>query len=119
MDDEEALVYAIQKILERLGYQVTARTSSLEALETFHARPWEFDLIITDMTMPNMTGVELSKKIKQVRSDMPMVLCTGFSEMIDERKAKALGFRAFVMKPIVRQDIAQTIRKVLDRKTGE
>lgn len=119
VDDEEALVYAVQKMLERLGYRVTAKTSSLEALETFYARPREFDLIITDMTMPNMTGVELSKRIKQMRPDIPMVLCTGFSEMIDEKKAEALGFEAFVMKPIVRRNIAETTRKVLDRKNDE
>ena len=119
VDDEEALVYTIQEMLERLGYQVTARTSSLEALEIFRTSPQEFDLLITDMTMPTMTGMGLSKRIKQIRADIPMVLCTGFSEMIDEKNAEALGFRAFVMKPFVRKDMAQTIRKVLDRKTDE
>jgi len=103
-----------QQILESLGYHVTARTSSIETLEAFRAAPDKFDLVITDMTMPNMTGVELAKKLMEIRSDIPIIICTGFSEKISEDKAKAMGIRGFVMKPAVRSEIAKKIREVLD-----
>ena len=114
VDDEKALVNAIQPIIERLGYKVTARTSSIEALEAFRANPGRFDLVITDFTMPNMTGMELAKTLLKLRSDIPIILCTGYSEHINEDKAKANGIRAFVEKPIISGEIANTIRKVLD-----
>jgi PAS domain S-box-containing protein len=116
VDDEEALVYTVQKTLESLGYQVTTRTSSLEALEIFRAGPDEFDLIITDMTMPNLDGIGLSKRIRQIRAEIPIIICTGYSERITEEIIKSLGIQALVMKPIVRGMIAETIRKVLDRR---
>ena len=103
-------------MLENLGYQVTARTSSIEALEAFRNNPEVFDLIITDMTMPNMTGKELAKEVLAIRADMPIILCTGFSEQIDGEKAKAMGISSFLMKPIRMYDIANTIREVLDKK---
>jgi len=106
----------VKQTLERLGYQVTIRTSSLDALEAFRAGPDKFDLVITDMTMPNMTGVQLAPKLLEIRSDIPIILCTGFSEITDANKAKALGIREFLMKPIVRDQIARTIRKVLDEE---
>ncbi|MBW2663801.1 MAG: response regulator, partial [Deltaproteobacteria bacterium] len=114
VDDEEQIVFMVKQTLERLGYQVTIRTSSLDALEAFRAGPDKFDLVITDMTMPNMTGVQLAPKLLEIRSDIPIILCTGFSEITDANKAKALGIREFLMKPIVRDQIARTIRKVLD-----
>ncbi len=103
-------------MLEGLGYIVTARTSSTETLEAFKAQPDKFDLVITDMTMPNMTGVELAKEILNIRPDVPIILCTGFSEMIDEKKAKAMGIRKFVMKPVAMGDMAKIIREVLDQR---
>lgn len=115
VDDEEALVFMTQQILERLGYQVTSRTSSVEALEAFKAKPDEYDLVITDMTMPNMTGVELSARLREIRPDIPIILCTGFSEMIDEDKAKNMGISAYIMKPILKDEIGGAIRKVLDK----
>ena len=114
IDDEEQIVQMVQQILESLGYHVTPRTSSVEALEAFRTMPDEFDLVITDMTMPNMTGAELAPRLLEIRSDIPIILCTGFSELMDENKAKAIGIREYVMKPIVRDKIAGTIRKVLD-----
>ncbi|MBW2642548.1 MAG: response regulator [Deltaproteobacteria bacterium] len=114
VDDEKAMVDAIQPMIERLGYKVTARTSSIEALEAFRANPDRFDLVITDFTMPNMTGMELAKALLKLRSDILIILCTGYSEHINEDKAKGSGIRAFVMKPVVLGDIANTIRKVLD-----
>jgi len=102
-------------MLESLGYKVTARTSSIEALEAFRHRPEDFDLVITDMTMPNMTGTDLAKKVMAIRPGIPIILCTGFSERIDEHSAKAMGISSFVMKPIVMKEMALTIREVLDK----
>ena len=116
VDDEKGAVDAIKLMLENLGYQLTARTSSIEALEAFRNKPDAFDLVITDMTMPNMTGKELAKEIMSIRPDIPIIICTGFSEQIDENKAKAMGISAYVMKPIVMREIANTIREVLDQK---
>jgi len=110
VDDEKAMVDAIQPMIERLGYKVTARTSSIEALEAFRANPDRFDLVITDFTMPNMTGVELAKELLKLRSNIPIILCTGYSEHINEDKAKGYGVRAFLMKPVVLGEIANTIR---------
>ncbi|MFH1488253.1 MAG: ABC transporter substrate binding protein [Pseudomonadota bacterium] len=116
VDDEKAMVSAIQPMLENLGYKVTARTSSIEALEAFRNDPGRFDLVITDMTMPNMTGDELAAEVMGIRPDIPVILCSGFSERIDEHKAKAMGIRAYVMKPIVMREMAKKIRDVLDKK---
>ncbi|MBF0496539.1 MAG: response regulator, partial [Deltaproteobacteria bacterium] len=82
----------------------------------FQAQPDQFDLVMTDYTMPQMTGVDLAREVLMIRPDMPIILCTGFSEMISEEKAKALGILEFVMKPLNRSDTAQVIRRVLDRR---
>ena len=103
-------------MLEGLGYHVTARTSSIEALEAFMANPGKFDLVITDMTMPNMTGVQLSQKLLEIRQDIAIIICTGFSEKIDGEKAKAVGIRGYVMKPVVKSELAKKIRRVLDQE---
>jgi signal transduction histidine kinase/ActR/RegA family two-component response regulator len=116
VEDEELIIQMLEQTLEEIGYQVTSRTSSVEALKAFEARPDKFDLVITDMTMPNMTGAELAPRLLEIRPDVPIILCTGFNEMIDEKRAKAMGIREYVMKPIVRHDIARTIRKVLDKE---
>ena len=119
VDDEEPIVFMAQQILERLGYQVTPRTSSVEALEAFKSKPGAFDLVITDMTMPNMTGVELASRLKEIRFDIPIIICTGFSEVIDKDKAKNRGILAYIMKPILKDEIARTIRQVLDEEKGK
>jgi signal transduction histidine kinase/ActR/RegA family two-component response regulator len=116
VDDEKPLGDIGKQTLEHLGYEVFARTSSIEALEVFKTQPDKFDLVITDMTMPNMTGADLAKAILHIRPDTPIILCTGFSEAISEEKAKAIGIREFVMKPIIRQKIARIIRRVLDQE---
>jgi PAS domain S-box-containing protein len=115
VDDEKILVDLGKEILGSLGYCVSITTSSLEALETFRAQPGDFDLVITDMTMPDLNGSELARELMAIRSDIPIILCTGFSEMIDENKAKEAGIREFVMKPYVVSDIANVIRKVLEQ----
>ena len=116
IDDEAAIINAGKQMLERLGYEVITRTSSIDALELFRSQPDRFDIVITDMTMPNMTGVELSKEVMNIRPDIPVILCTGFSEQINGEKASGMGIRAFIMKPIVMSQMANTIRKVLDEK---
>ncbi len=114
VDDEEQIVQMVQQILESLGYHVTPHISSMEALEAFKANPDKFDLVITDMTMPNMTGAELAPRLLKIRSDIPIILCTGFSELMDENKANAIGIREYIVKPVIRDKIARIIRKVLD-----
>ena len=114
IDDELAIVDIGGRMLERLGYKVVVRTSPIEALEAFKAQPEKFDLVITDMTMPKMTGDELAKEIMAIRPDITIILCTGFSERINEEKAQAIGIRGFVMKPFVIREMAQAIRRVLN-----
>ncbi|MBU8910627.1 MAG: response regulator [Desulfobacterales bacterium] len=115
IDDEEAIITMEKQVLKRLGYQVTSRTSSIEALKAFQANPDRFDLVITDMAMPNMAGDKLSVELIKIRSDIPILLCTGFSENISEEKAASLGIMGFLFKPIVMKDLAQKIRGVLDK----
>ncbi len=114
VDDEQAIANVTSQILERLGYTVTTRTSSVDTLETFKARPDSFDLVISDMTMPEITGDKLAKQLKQIRPDIPIILCTGFSDRIDDEKAKSIGVTALVMKPIVKSVLAKAIREILD-----
>lgn len=115
VDDEKPAVDSMQKMLEKLGYKVTAKTNSIEALEVFGNDPGVFDLVITDMTMPNMTGKELARELKTLRPDIPIILCTGFSDQIDEKMAKKMGIAAFMMKPINTSKIAYSIREVLEK----
>ena len=114
IDDEPVIINLGKQILESLGYDVVARNSSIEALELFKENKDRFDLVITDMTMPHMTGEKLAEKLMQIRPDIPVILCTGFSFMIDEQKALDMGIRAFISKPMLKQEIAEAIRKVLD-----
>ena len=114
VDDEPALIDLTKKMLENLGYIVTTRASSIEALELFRNNPDKFDLVITDMTMPAMTGDQLAQKIMDIRHDIPIILCTGYSEHITEERAKRIGIREFVMKPLVVRQLAITIRNTLD-----
>jgi signal transduction histidine kinase/ActR/RegA family two-component response regulator len=117
VDDEEVILQMEKQMLERLGYQVTSRTSSLEALEAFRSNPDKFDLVITDMAMPNMPGNKLSVELTKIRPDIPVLLCTGFSETMSEEKAAHLGIKGFLLKPIIMRDLAQKLREVLDKKS--
>lgn len=114
LDDEESVVQSWQKTLERLGYTIVSRTSSPDALKAFNVSPDKFDLVITDMAMPNMTGEEFAKELISIRPDIPIILCTGFSERLNDEKAKSIGIKGFLMKPVVRSEMANMIRKVLD-----
>ena len=116
IDDEPPIAKMSGQILERLGYSVTTRTSSLEALELFRSKPQDFDLVITDMTMPNMTGDRLAIELMKIRPDIPVVLCTGYSKNISEESASEIGIKAFICKPTGKADLAKTVRKVLDEK---
>jgi CheY-like chemotaxis protein len=113
IDDEEALVEMGEDILAELGYEVTSRMSSTEALALFRLDPSGFDLVITDQTMPELTGVELAKEILTLRPDMPIIMVTGFSYVVDADKARTAGIKAFAMKPLMKREIARTIRKAL------
>ena len=101
-------------MLEGLGYQVTATTDSAEALEIFRATPERFDLVITHMTTPGMTGTELSRKILSIRPQLPIILCTGYSELITEDIEKGLGIQWFAMKPLSLSSFAELIFQVLN-----
>jgi PAS domain S-box-containing protein len=114
VDDEESLVNIAQNMLERLGYQVKTRTSSIKALAAFQHNPDGYDLVMTDMTMPNMTGESLAKELLRIRPDIPIIICTGFSYQMDQEKALGMGISAFVMKPFVLSEVGRTIRNVLD-----
>jgi PAS domain S-box-containing protein len=113
VDDEDAVLHMTLRVLENLGYQVTAFTDSHKALKAFQAQPNDFDLLITDMTMPHITGLELSKQVFTIRPEMPVIICTGFSELISEEQAYALGIKGYLAKPVLRADLANTIRNVL------
>lgn len=116
VDDEPLLVEVGQLLLEMLGYRVTAKSGSLEAFDVFSAAPDDFDLILTDLTMPNMTGLQLARKIKEIRPDIPIVLCTGFSETITSGQIASMGVADFLMKPIDKKSLAHAIRRVLDKE---
>ena len=113
IDDESPIVKMQQQNLEHLGYTVTSRTSSLEALEAFRASPDTYDLVITDMTMPRMTGDILTREIKAIRPLVPVILCTGFSEKI-KGHGENLDIDGFLMKPLDKVKLAKTIRNLLD-----
>ncbi len=114
VDDETSIVRMSSKILEKLGYSVTIKTSSKEALELFRVKPDEFDLVITDMNMPHITGDALSAELMKIRPDIPVILCTGYSKKISDQVVREVGIKALVYKPVVRSDLAKTVRKILD-----
>ena len=114
VEDEELLINAVRPNLIRLGYRVDAKKNSREALTVFRDHPGDYDLVITDQSMPEMTGDLLAKELLIVRPDIPIILITGYSEVVNEEKAKAIGIKAFVMKPVSIQELAETIRRVLE-----
>jgi len=113
VDDEKAIVHLEKQMLKRLGYQTTGFTGSREALAAFKTAPSRFDVVITDMNMPDMNGMQLAAELIAVRPDIPIILCTGFSERIDRKKAEDQGIRGWLMKPVGMKDLAQTIQEVL------
>ncbi|NOY59138.1 MAG: PAS domain S-box protein, partial [Calditrichaeota bacterium] len=119
IDDEEALVRIAEKKFTDLGYHIIGKTSSTEALELFKKDPDRFDLIITDQTLPEMTGKELSKQILQMRPDMPIILCTGYSNAITKTEAESMGIREFMLKPLSLRDMQKVVRCILDEKKAK
>ncbi len=114
VDDEISIVKLETIMLEGLGYQVTPCVNSEDAFKMFEAAPFDFDLVISDMTMPNMTGDQLSKKIMDIRPDIPIIICTGYSEKMSREQAETSGIKAYLMKPLKISDMAQAVRNVLD-----
>jgi CheY-like chemotaxis protein len=113
VDDEKTIVYMIKQMLESLGYRVTARTSSIEALEAFENQPNKFDLVLTDHIMPNMTGELLARQISKIRNDIPVILCTGFSEFMDKKNLILSGIDDVVLKPVLKSELARAIRTAI------
>lgn len=114
VDDEDAIVLLLKRMLETLGYKVTERRSSADALEAFLANPDKYDAVITDMTMPGMTGDQLTAELLAIKPELPVIICSGFSEKINRDNAKALGVKAYLMKPIIMSEMAETLRSALD-----
>jgi CheY-like chemotaxis protein len=119
IDDEPELVALSRQILERLGYQVVTKTNGIDALKEFREKPNHFDVVVTDMTMPKMTGEKLAQELIRIRPEIPIILCTGFNEQINEQKAKAIGIIAFLMKPLTVNQLAKTVRTVLEEKSTD
>jgi PAS domain S-box-containing protein len=119
IDDEEALARLGRMALEHLGYDVVVSTKSREALETFRSSPHRFDLVVTDQTMPEMTGEALAKELRAIRADIPIILCTGFSHTIDAAQATSQGINAFLIKPITPRELGHTIQKVLAQQGSQ
>ncbi|MCP3941757.1 MAG: transporter substrate-binding domain-containing protein [Desulfobacteraceae bacterium] len=115
VDDDKSIANLTKLRAERLGYQVTATTSSIDALQLFRSRPNAFDLVITDQTMPELTGEQLALKLLDIKPDLPIILCTGYSTKMDAARAKSLGIRALIMKPTDNEEFAGMIRQVLDK----
>jgi len=114
VDDEPSLTELGQQMLELLGYNVTTRTSSREALELFRSKAHQFDIVITDMTMPEMMGDRLAQELLKIRPDIPIIIYTGFNEKISKNRARDIGIRKFIMKPLVISNLAKAVREVLD-----
>jgi len=119
VDDEDGLCKTMKGMLERLGYHVTAKTSPREALEAFREKPEDFDLVITDLTMPHMTGVQMAREMLSVRPSLPVILCSGFSEMMVSESVKSVGIRESLPKPLVMADLSRAIRRALDNGAGK
>jgi PAS domain S-box-containing protein len=113
VDDRKEIVNIGNRLIKKLGYEVIATTCSIEALETFRKEPDKFSLVITDQTMPNMSGVALARELMNIRSDVPIILCTGYSEQVNEEQAMNMGIREFIMKPFTMNNLANSIRNIL------
>jgi two-component system cell cycle sensor histidine kinase/response regulator CckA len=118
IDDELTIVDIAQNMLQRLGYTTVTRSGSVEALELFQNDPYRFDLVITDVTMPNISGDVLAKRMRKMRGDIPIIMCTGYSERINEKQAAELGVSCILTKPFLFKDLAASVRAALDVAPG-
>jgi len=114
VDDEASITKMGSRLLQQIGYKVTIKNNSVEALDTFRSKPEEFDLVVTDMTMPYMTGDKLAVELIKIKPDIPVILCSGYSKLISEKSALEAGVKAFINKPINQMVLAQKIRTMLD-----
>jgi CheY-like chemotaxis protein len=114
VDDDKIVVQFHKKAIESLGYTVTAFSNSLEALDRFQKMPDSFDLVITDMTMPDMTGGQLAEQILEIKPDMPIILLTGYSDQLNQEQAKTIGIQGYLTKPVLQRVLANSIRNTLD-----
>ncbi len=114
VDDEDVVGRVIRSMLSRMGYKVTLFTSSLEAVKSFRRNPHDYDLVFTDMTMPDMTGAELAREVLALRPELPVIMTTGYSEIIDKEKAERIGIKKFMLKPMKRKHLSRIVREVLD-----
>ena len=113
VDDEKIITAMLQELLKGLGYQVSVSNDSREALSLIEENPSFFDLLITDMTMPHLTGLELAQQAMAMRADLPVILCTGFSELINKEQSHAIGIRAYLSKPTSVRELALTVHRIL------
>jgi CheY-like chemotaxis protein len=118
VDDEPLILDMTVRVLEDLGYEVVAAQNGVEALQLFRDDPHRFNLVITDQIMPDVTGITLANRMLEIRGDLPIILFTGYSEVTPAEKTKAAGIREFVMKPLLKREMAETIRRVLDAERG-
>lgn len=114
VDDEEGVIIATQGILEKLGYHVVSTTSPFEALKLFKSDPNAFDLVLTDMTMPKMTGLDLSEQLLKIRPNISIILCTGFSLGVTAERIRKSGIKALVMKPMLTTELANAVYSALN-----
>ena len=116
VDDDRVVISVIKRLLDRSGYDVTTRSGGVESLETFRAHPDDFDLVITDQTMPKMTGMKLAGELLNIRPDLPIILISGFGDEVTEKSARARGIKEFILKPVSREDLSKAVRRVIDEK---
>ena len=113
VDDEEMFCQYLSEALQRFGHEVYTKTSSVEALEAFRARPNDYDMVITDQTMPHLTGLTLADNIRQIRPDISVILCTGYTELITADEASSFGIKKILMKPITMKQLEKIIESIL------
>lgn len=118
VDDQEDMLRMMQSLLSRLGYVVVSRQNPLEAAALFKSDPAFFDMIITDQTMPDLTGADMAKEFLSIRPGIPIILCTGFSDLVSAEEAKAMGIREYMSKPLTTNELSNIIRNILDKEIG-
>jgi len=116
VDDNESIANVIGIMLQKFGYKVTTFGDSREAVKVFSEKPSEFDLVITDYKMPYLNGKEVAEKMIRIRSDIPIILCTAYPDLVSSESARPMGFRGFILKPFGYQELAKLVRRVLDQK---
>lgn len=114
VDDEEIIAEVNKNLIETMGYEVTVSHGSVEAIKLFENNPSDFDLVLTDQSMPDISGIDLAKNLLNLRPDLPVILCTGYSSLIEQEKAEKIGVRGFILKPFSRKEIGEMIRKLCD-----